>query len=496
MLTDWVLIGRLARELETRLRGGRVQDVGLSDDGAIALIFRRDGKRRAMLIDLFSSPPLVTLEEGELAVVEEAGFVRALARSLNGMVLTGAASRRLDRLIRLRFASRSRFGVGDEVDLYIELVPRFGNVVLVKDESIVAARKEFGTAENPRRAIQAGSGYALPPLPAKPRTLGPLDERDGIPSEPLYVYRRDGRLVQAYVRPLEELAGAELTRESSLLDVFAALRAEQTGLADDERNRRRRDVLLRRLGERESKLRRELAALDAKRRAAGAREELRATGEAIFATLHGLDESEREAAKERAGKLFAEYKKLGKSLPHIARRERAIDAALEAVETLRWECERAAGEDIRDVETAIDALANRRATEKGSVPRKRKRRMLELRTASGSRIAVGRSPIENAELTFHVARPNDLWFHAQGVPGAHVILSRDDRAHIPNEDLEAAAALAAFYSKARAATSAPVDYTLRKHVRKQRAAPPGLVWYTHAKTILAQPQSVDSLEQR
>jgi predicted ribosome quality control (RQC) complex YloA/Tae2 family protein len=120
--------------------------------------------------------------------------------------------------------------------------------------------------------------------------------------------------------------------------------------------------------------------------------------------------------------------------------------------------------------------------------------LLELRTPGGSRIVIGRSPVENAELTFHVARPDDLWFHAQGVPGAHVILSRDDRGRAPDEDLQAAASLAAFYSKAQAAASAPVDYTLRKHVRKQRAAPPGLVWYTHAKTIVAQPQSVECLD--
>jgi len=77
-----------------------------------------------------------------------------------------------------------------------------------------------------------------------------------------------------------------------------------------------------------------------------------------------------------------------------------------------------------------------------------------------------------------------------------VILSRGDRSRAPAEDLETAASLAAFYSKAKAATAAAVDYTLRKHVRKQRAAPPGLVWYTHAKTIVAQPQSFDILKER
>jgi predicted ribosome quality control (RQC) complex YloA/Tae2 family protein len=457
MLTDWVLIARLARELEERLRGDRVQDAGLLPDGRTALLFGRGGERRVFAIDLFSSPPLVTLEEGELGIVEEPGFVRMLARSLKGMTLTSVASRRLDRLLRLRFSARSRFGVGEELDLYLELVPRFGNIVLVKGESVVAAHKEFTPAENSRRAVVAGSLYALPPLPENPRTI-------------------------------------EEPPEGSVLELLARARIEQTHHAQKARDVRRRDALLRRLSDRERKLRDDLAGLSGKRASATRREALRAEGEGIFATLHTLAEDEREAAKERAAKLFAEYKKLGSSLPHIADRERAVRGALEIVDTLRWEAQRAGSEDLQDVETAIDEMQRRRRVAPRPVARKPKRRMLELRTPRGSRIVVGRSPVENAELTFHLARPDDLWFHAQGVPGAHVILSRDDRGRVPDEDLQAAASLAAFYSKAQAAASAAVDYTLRKHVRKQRAAPPGLVWYTHAKTVVTQPQSIDALE--
>jgi predicted ribosome quality control (RQC) complex YloA/Tae2 family protein len=457
MLTDWVLIARLARELEEQLRGDRVQDAGLLPDGRTALILGRGGERRVLAIDLFSSPPLVTLEEGELGILEEPGFVRMLARSLKGMTLTSVASRRLDRLLRLRFSSRSRFGVGEELDLYLELVPRFGNIVLVKSESVVAAHKEFTPAENLRRAVVAGSSYALPPLPENPRTI-------------------------------------EEPPEGSVLELLARARIEQTRHAQNARDVRRRDALLRRLSDRERKLRDELAGLSGKRAAATRREDLRAQGESIFATLYTLAQDEQEAAKERAAKLFAEYKKLGSSLPHIADRERAVRGALEIVDTLRWETDRAGSEDLQDVETAIDEMQRRRRVAPRPAARKRKRRMLELRTPRGSRIVVGRSPVENAELTFHLARPDDLWFHAQGVPGAHVILSRDDRGRVPDEDLQAAASLAAFYSKAQAAASAAVDYTLRKHVRKQRAAPPGLVWYTHAKTVVTQPQSIDALE--
>jgi len=451
MLTDWVLIGRLADELKFRLRGARVEDAGLLPDGRTALLFRTHGERALLAVDLYSSPPMVTLEQGELGILTEPGFVRALARGLQGMVLVDAAARRNDRLLRLTFAARSRFGVGDSLDLYLELVPRFGNVVLVKDATVVAASKEFSPSENPRRPVQAGSPYFPPPIPENPRTL------DAQP-------------------------------DGSVLELFARERDRQLAHRGEERLAVRRRAALKRLAERERKLQGELEALAEKRRRAAGRDELRAQGEAVYATLHELPASERDEAKERAAGLFAEYRRFAKMLPHLDVRESTIRLSLEAVETFRWETERAAGEDFDAVVSAIAELGVRPDRRAPARTLRRKRAPLEFRTAHGSRIVVGRSPLENADLTFRVARPNDLWFHTQRIPGAHVILSRDDRADAPPEDLEAAAALAAFHSRARAAATVAVDYTLRKHVRKQRAAAPGLVWYTHAKTLVVEPR--------
>jgi predicted ribosome quality control (RQC) complex YloA/Tae2 family protein len=167
---------------------------------------------------------------------------------------------------------------------------------------------------------------------------------------------------------------------------------------------------------------------------------------------------------------------------------------LEAVEALRWETESAPEDLLDDVESAVAQLEPRRNRAVEPVRKRRKRAPLEYRTASGSRIVVGRSPAENADVTFTIARPGDLWFHTQGIPGAHVILARDDREEPPQEDVETAASLAALFSKAKASAKVTVDYTLRKHVRKQQNAPSGLVWYTHPKTILVAPAAPDRLE--
>jgi predicted ribosome quality control (RQC) complex YloA/Tae2 family protein len=493
MLTDWVLTGRLACELDERLRGARVVNAGQLADARVGLVLRSRGATLTMAIDPFASPPLITLEERDLGAGNERGFIGTLARLLHGLRLGGVMARRHDRLLRFTFVARSPFGIDERIDLYAELVPRFGNLVLVKGERIVAALKEFTPAQNPRRAVQAGGPYALPPLaPGSALVAQPpsADAADAM-RQPLYVYRRDGELLQAYVVPLARFDNVQCSRAPSLLDVFAELHRQQTARAKHERNERKRRAIAKRLGDRERRLGDELMALEGKRERAERCGALRRQGERIFATLHELADAEREAAKDQAAKLFAEYKKLRKSLPHVEARKRAVSASLAAIATMRWESERAAEEDLDDVQSALAALEpGHRAGERPATSGKRKRPALEFRTPHGSRILVGRSPIENADLTFRVARPNDLWFHTQDVPGAHVILARGAGGAPPAEDLQTAAALAAFNSKAKNAVAVAVDYTLRKYVRKQRGAPPGLVWYTHAKTLVVQPKSL------
>ncbi len=492
MQTDWVLIRRLGRELDGQLRNARVVDAGMLARGCIGALFRSHGHVRLVTFDLFGSPPLVMLADGEAPLRPEPGFARTLQSSLRGMRLESVAARRGDRLLRFTFGARSRFGVGTTLDLYCELVPRFGNLVLVKGERVVAAWHEFSLAQNARRIVQAGQPYELPPLPARPRTLAPTGpDVAHLDDGALYVYRTGGVLQQAYVVPLPGFETAELSRDTSLLDMFAEDRHRRDAQSERGDRDRRRVASLKLLDRRERRLLDELEALAAAGANAAERIELRASGERIFGELHELDVGERDAAKERAQALFARYKKLSKSLPHLQARERAVRSMLEATEMLRWELERAGDEELVDVERAIAALE--RAPEQvpsAQTQRRRRRAHLEFRTPLGSRILVGRSPIENAELTFHVARPRDWWFHARGVPGAHVILARDGRDEPPSEEIEAAAALAAFYSKARDSGTVAVDYALRKHVRRQRNAPPGLVWYEHAQTISAVPKKL------
>ena len=453
MRTDAALIARLAAEIEERFRGARVRDVGRLADGRVAVLLWSRGAEAALAFDVFGTPPIVTLEREELSIEAEPGFVRATGAALRGSTLLRSKARKDDRLLRLTFGTRSRFGVGDESELYAELVPRFGNLILVRKERIVAALKEFSLAENGTRAVLAGMPYELPPLIARAER-----EAEAVPLE------------------------------SSVLGAMTDARASAVRAQERTGSDRRRLALLKWLSQRERKLHAELDAIVAKRLTARDRDRLRAEGESLYAELHRLDAAAQDEAKAEASALFARYRKLGTSLEHLDARERSLRALLEAIEHLQWEAERAGEAEIADVELAVGQLEPRRKREPPAKQSRKKRPPLEVRTPDGSRILVGRSPSENADLTFRVARPNDLWFHAQNVPSAHVILQRDDKSEPPVEDIERAASLAAYYSKARSSAKVPIDYTFRKYVRAQRDAPPGLVWYTNPKTIVAEPK--------
>jgi predicted ribosome quality control (RQC) complex YloA/Tae2 family protein len=122
-----------------------------------------------------------------------------------------------------------------------------------------------------------------------------------------------------------------------------------------------------------------------------------------------------------------------------------------------------------------------------AVPRRRDEPLPPYRTfrsLAGVAILVGRGAEQNDALTLRVARGNDLWLHARGLPGAHVV-ARLERGKAPDQDtLLDAAHLAAHFSDARGQPQADVAYTRVKHVRKARGAAPGAVSYSQERVIL------------
>ena len=112
---------------------------------------------------------------------------------------------------------------------------------------------------------------------------------------------------------------------------------------------------------------------------------------------------------------------------------------------------------------------------------------LRYRSDDGFLILVGRNNLQNDRLTLKDAARTDVWFHAQKIHGAHVIVCAEGR-EVPDRTLEQAAELAAWHSQARDSANVPVDYTLIRYVKKPQGAAPGRVIYTDYQTAYVTPR--------
>ncbi|MFQ5580104.1 MAG: NFACT family protein [Nitrospiria bacterium] len=96
-------------------------------------------------------------------------------------------------------------------------------------------------------------------------------------------------------------------------------------------------------------------------------------------------------------------------------------------------------------------------------------------SSDGVTLIVGRNDLENEILTFRLARGNDLWFHARGIPGSHLIVRMERRREIPYQTLLDAATLALYFSKGRKAGKGDVLYTYRKYIQRPKHQKEGSV---------------------
>ncbi len=113
---------------------------------------------------------------------------------------------------------------------------------------------------------------------------------------------------------------------------------------------------------------------------------------------------------------------------------------------------------------------------------------LRFTTGEGLEVLVGRSARQNEVVTFDLSSSGDLWFHARGMPGSHVVLKTRGRA--PSDaSVEGAAALAAYYSRGRGSTAVPVDVVPIRNVRRVKGGKPGLVRINGETTLNVRPQA-------
>ncbi len=190
---------------------------------------------------------------------------------------------------------------------------------------------------------------------------------------------------------------------------------------------------------------------------------------------------------ENAQRYFKRYSKEKRAFAALEDQLKQNDEELEYLETVmnavQTSTDEADIEDIRD-ELAQSGFIKRR--NKAKEKSKKVSKPLHFVSEDGFHIYVGKNNKQNDELTLRFASGNDLWLHTKDIPGSHVIVKTDGK-DVPDTTLDAAANLAAFYSKGRLSSLVPVDYTVKRNVKKPGGAKPGMVIYESHKTVYITP---------
>ncbi|MFP4437076.1 MAG: NFACT family protein [Chloroflexaceae bacterium] len=302
---------------------------------------------------------------------------------------------------------------------------------------------------------------------------------------------------------LTHLSGAAPQPGMSVaLETFYAARESVTA------HRQRRERVQQQLAEARDRLQHQQRQLVAELERAQHLEQQRWEGEMILGFMHTLSPGQQtlevegqtinldpdRSPLEEAQARFRAVDKAKSALEGVPERLKATEQQLAGLEELL------ALLALTDVREQIDQIAQE-AEEQGYIrpaharagagrrgkPRTPRLKPLHLVSSDGFDIFVGRSSEQNAEVTFRIGQPDDIWLHVRTIPGGHVIVRSGGR-DIPERTLEEAAGLAAYFSGVRHETAVDVDLSRRKGVRKVSGGPPGLVTYQAERTLRVAPR--------
>ncbi|MDY3926544.1 MAG: NFACT RNA binding domain-containing protein [Anaerotignum sp.] len=192
---------------------------------------------------------------------------------------------------------------------------------------------------------------------------------------------------------------------------------------------------------------------------------------------------------ENAQKYFSKYNKAKRTLAALEIQEKQNNEELVYLESVLNALENAKDDaDLSEIRTELaeSGFIRRQVQKKGS-QKPKKSKPLHYVSSDGYDIFVGKSNLQNDELTLRMAEPTDIWMHTKDIPGSHVIIRTNGQSELPEATMEEAANLAAFYSKAKNSSMVPVDYTQRKNIKKPNGAKPGMVIYLTNRTIYITP---------
>jgi predicted ribosome quality control (RQC) complex YloA/Tae2 family protein len=194
-------------------------------------------------------------------------------------------------------------------------------------------------------------------------------------------------------------------------------------------------------------------------------------------------------ASKNAQKYYKKYNKLKSAEKNLIKQLKVTQEGLVYLGNILFSLEEAS--ELAVVDEIKEELFKTGYIKKSTQKRKpEKSKPLRIVTKDDFEIYIGKNNEQNDFLSFVVATKNDIWLHAKGVPGSHVIIRSDNR-EVPDSVLEEAAAFAAYYSRNRGSEKVEVDYTLKQNLRKPKNSKPGFVIFNENYSLIIEPKKPD-----
>ena len=542
MSFDGFFLHHMVEELRAELLNGRIQKINQPFDQELVLQIRSNRQSHRLLLSAHPVFGRIQLTETTFEnPAQPSTFIMVLRKYLQGAVIESIEQIENDRIVEITVSNKNEIGDDIQATLIIEIMGKHSNILLVDKSSnkVLEVIKHIGFSQNSYRTLLPGATYIAPP---STDAVNPFTIKDEKLFEILQTQELTAKNLQSLFQGLGRDTAIELEnlltddrlskfREffkqetnpcltdksfscvpfstkieghfsslSQLLDVFYKDKAER------DRVKQQASELIRRVENELQKNRQKLKKQEKELQATENAEEFRQKGELLTTFLHQVPNDQDQVVldnyytnqpitisldkaltpNQNAQKYFKRYQKLKEAVKYLTdliEETKATILYLESVETV---LNQAGLDEIAEIREELiqTGFIRRRQREK---IQKRKKPEKYLASDGKTIILVGRNNLQNEELTFKIARKEELWFHAKDIPGSHVVISGNLN---PSDEVKTdAAELAAYYSKGRLSNLVQVDMIEVKKLNKPTGGKPGFVTYTGQKTLRVTPDS-------
>ena len=539
MSFDGFFLHHMTEELRRELLGGRIQKINQPFEQELVLQIRSNRKSHKLLLSAHSVFGRVQLTDTtfENPAVPNT-FIMVMRKYLQGAVIEAIQQVENDRILEISVSNKNEIGDSVAVTLVIEIMGKHSNIILLDKASgkIIEAIKHVGFSQNSYRTILPGSTYVAPPQTGSlnPFTVGDeklfqiLQTEDLEPKRLQQIFQglgRDtatelsGRLTADKLKTFRAFFASptqpSLTEKSFSALLFSDSKTQMSTLselldtfykdkAERDRVNQQASELIRKVENELEKNRKKLGKQEEELLATENAEEFRQKGELLTTFLHQVPNDQDQVEldnyytgekiiialdkaltpNQNAQRYFKRYQKLKEAVKHLTsliEETRATILYLESVETALAQASLTEIAEIREelIQTGFIRRRQREKIQKRQKPEK------YLATDGQTIILVGRNNLQNDELTFKMAKKDELWFHAKDIPGSHVVITGNLQ---PSDEVKTdAAELAAYFSKARLSNLVQVDMIEVRKLNKPTGGKPGFVTYTGQKTLRVTP---------